>query len=251
MLVHTVPVLGDNYAYLIVCEQTRQAAAVDPADARAVERAVAEQNIELVAIWNTHHHADHTAGNGDIARRHAVSVVGHRADAGSIPGLTHALDHGDTIALGQLRARILHTPGHTRGAACYLVEDALFTGDTLFAAGCGRLFEGDPPTMHTSLYQVLRPLPAETRIYCGHEYTEKNLSFALTVEPDNEATQARLDKVRAQRSRGEPTVPFSLAEELRTNPFLRCESPDIRRALDEELDSLGVFARLRELRNVF
>lgn len=151
---------------------------------------------------------------------------------------------------------MLHTPGHTRGAVCYLVEGRLLTGDTLFAAGCGRLFEGDAPTMYRSLHERIAPLPPATRVYCGHEYTEKNLDFAWTVEPDSPALEQRIEHVRRLRGQGQPSVPFTLQDELQTSPFLRCDSPGIIATLSEHHDlrdrsPLGVFTRLRQLRNSF
>jgi hydroxyacylglutathione hydrolase len=256
MRVETVPVYGDNYAYLVICEESGQAAAVDPADADAVARRAGELEVRIAAIWCTHHHGDHTGGNQVLARETGCRVFGHGVDSERIPALTDTLEHGATVRLGGLEARVLHTPGHTRGSICYLVEDCLFTGDTLFACGCGRLFEGDAPTMFGSLHERIRPLPASTRIHCGHEYTLKNLDFAWTVEPGNPALGRRADAVRELRSAGRPSVPFTLAEELSTNPFLRCESPEIVASLGGRHgltagDPLSVFTRLRELRNSY
>ena len=257
MIVEIVPVLGDNYAYLVGCEQSGQAAAVDPADADAVAQRAEALGLRLVAVWSTHHHGDHTMGNRELARRlPGLKVYGHALERDSIPALTDPLEHGSTIEIGGLQVEALHTPGHTRGSVCYRVQDALFSGDTLFAAGCGRLFEGDPSTMFRSLHEVIGPLPPETRVFCGHEYTEKNLDFAWSVEPDCPALQARIEAVRALRARGEPAVPFSLADEHATNPFLRVERAAIQEGLRQRfgaggLDPLGVFTRLRELRNSF
>lgn len=257
MQVETIPVLGDNYAYLVVCRQTGQAAAVDPADARAVDARIDELGVELVAIWNTHHHADHTMGNRELLRRRpGAAVLAHQHDENRVAGLTATLQHGDTVALGQLEARVYHTPGHTLGAICYHVGDALFTGDTLFSAGCGRLFEGDAPTLFASLHEGIKPLDPATRVFCGHEYTEKNLDFAWSVEPDSARLQQRMDEVRALRARGAPSVPSTLELELQTNPFLRCDSAAIVATLREQhgLDDsspLAVFTQLRRLRDGF
>lgn len=256
MRLETIPVLGDNYAYLVICDETREAAAVDPADAQAVADRVEQLGLRLGAIWCTHHHADHTGGNRELLERLGpCAVVGHSSDRGRIPGLSAMVDDGDHVQVGRLEARVLHTPGHTRGAVCYLVDDLLLTGDTLFAAGCGRLFEGDPPTMFASL-QKIRSLSPGTRICCGHEYTEKNLDFAWGVEPGNTALQQRIDRVRALRREGLPSVPFALAEELETSPFLRCDSAEIIATLRERhslagTSPLAVFTRLRELRNAY
>jgi len=257
MRIETVPVSGDNYAYLVICTESGRAAAVDPADAGAVARRLEQIGARLAAIWCTHHHGDHTGGNRALLELvGGCPVYGHAQDAGRIPGITDAVEHGAVLELGKLEAQVLHTPGHTRGSACYRVGDALLTGDTLFAAGCGRLFEGDPATMFRSLHEVIRPLPPQTRIFCGHEYTEKNLDFAWGVEPESPALRRRIDAVHAQRRRGEPSVPFTLEEELATSPFLRCESPEIIETLERihalaDRSPLGVFTRLRELRNAY
>ena len=258
MIIETVPLLGDNYAYLVACEETRQAAAVDPAGADVVAHRAGELGLELAAVWTTHHHGDHAMGNQELARRFSgLKVYGHQSEQGSIPALTDAVEHGAALELGRLRVEVLHTPGHTRGSICYRVEDALFSGDTLFAAGCGRLFEGDPPTMFRSLHEVIGVLPDETRVHCGHEYTEKNLDFAWSVEPDNPALKRRIDAVRVLRAQGQPSVPFTLAEERATSPFFRCDSPEIQATLagrfpdDPPQTPVAVFTRLRELRNSF
>lgn len=257
MNVETIPLLSDNYAYLVVCATTGQAAVVDPADAEPVLARVRELGVDLVAIWNTHHHWDHIGGNEAILKQGPVEVYGHSSDASRIAGFSKGLEHGDAIVLGQLRATVMHTPGHTRGALVYVVQDAALTGDTLFGAGCGRLFEGDPPTMYDSLNRRIARHPADTRVYCGHEYTEKNLAFAATLEPDNQALQQRTERVSRLRCDHQPSVPSTLGEELATNPFLRCHERSIRTTLAERFpqqdlsDPNSVFALLRRLRDRF
>ncbi len=255
MKIEVVPVLNDNFAYLVICEATGKAATVDPGAAAPVLEQVRRLGVELTDLWNTHHHFDHIGGNDEIkaqagVRRH----MGHASDRGRIPGLTHKLAHDQRFSLGELEVQALHTPGHTLGAVCYRVQDCLFTGDTLFGAGCGRLFEGDPPTMFNSLRSVIATLPGETRLFFGHEYTLNNLDFAATLEPGNQRLQQRIERVRQQMEQGEPSVPSTLDEELATNPFLRWDSEELRQSLagkfpDDELDDLQVFTRLRELRN--
>lgn len=257
MRVIPVPVLQDNYAYLVVAE-SGAAAVVDPSEAEPVLEAARREGVELRAIWNTHHHWDHVGGNRDLLRAKAdLEVVGFAGDAARIPGITKPVEDGATFAFEEVEVRVVFIPAHTSGHVAYHLPAAttVFTGDTLFAAGCGRLFEGDAATMLGSLRR-LASLPAETRVYCGHEYTEKNLRFALDVEPGNAATRAKLERVVGMRGRGEPTVPTTIAEELATNPFLRVDGEEIRgtvanRFPGEATDEVSVFARVRQLKDQF
>lgn len=227
MRIIPVPCLKDNYAYLVVCEQTGLAAVVDPSEAAPVLAAAEREKVSLKAIWNTHHHHDHVGGNQEVsAALSGIEVVAHSSDRGRVPAQTRFVEEGDQVAVGDLRATIIHNPGHTRGAISYRVSgepDALFTGDTMFGAGCGRLFEGSPADMFTSLGKLTAVAPA-TRVYCGHEYTASNLAFAAAAEPDNAAVAERRRLVESTRARGEPTVPFTVADELATNPFVRAGS---------------------------
>jgi hydroxyacylglutathione hydrolase len=255
MRVVPVPCLKDNYAYLLVCDDTGQAGVVDPSEAGPVEAAVAKAGVTLVAILNTHHHWDHTGGNKDLLAKHpSLKVYGHASDDGRIDGLTERLRHGQEFTLGKLRIRGLHNPGHTMGAISYAVGDAVFTGDTLFAAGCGRLFEGTPEMMYVSLCQVIGSLPRTTRVYFGHEYTENNLRFAAMMEPENAAVRARLARVRATRQAGGLTTPSTLEEEWATNPFMRSDSAAIQakvKAVDpsNNLSPVAVLAAVRKLKD--
>lgn len=257
MRIVPVPCLSDNYAYLVICEETGQAGVVDPSEAAPVLKALADEGVTLVAILNTHHHWDHVGGNKELlAHFPGLAVYGHRSDKGRIDGQTQFLDTGDTFTLGKLTVRVLHNPGHTSGAVSYVVEDAVFTGDTMFAAGCGRLFEGTPEMMHASLCKVIGALPPETRVFFGHEYTEANLRFAAHVEPDNADVQARLAAVHEARQAGRFTTPSTLAEEWRTNPFMRHDSPGIQasvRKADPGNDGspVRVLAAVREMKNRF
>lgn len=227
MRIIPVPCLKDNYAYLVVCEDTGLAAVVDPSEAEPVLAAVEREKVTVHAVWNTHHHHDHVGGNQALSAAFpGVEVVAHSSDRGRVPAQTRFIEEGDELALGSLRATVVHNPGHTRGAISYRVRgepDVLFTGDTLFGAGCGRLFEGTPADMFTSLGK-LTSLAPDTRVYCGHEYTASNLRFAAAAEPDNPAVAERRRLVEATRARGEPTVPFTVREELATNPFVRAGS---------------------------
>ncbi|MEK6607527.1 MAG: hydroxyacylglutathione hydrolase [Myxococcota bacterium] len=245
MRVIPVPCLRDNYAYLVVCDETGEAAVVDPSEAAPVLRAAAAARVRLSAIWNTHHHGDHTGGNADLAASHGagrLAVVGHASDRGRIPEFTVGVEDGDEVRLGALRARVLHVPGHTLGALTYLVGDAAFTGDTLFLAGCGRLFEGTPAMMFASLAK-LATLPPSTRVFCGHEYTRRNLAFAREALPGDENIRERAERLgvphpaRRDVPAGEPTVPGTIAEERATNLFLRAATVDALAELRRRKDA--------------
>jgi hydroxyacylglutathione hydrolase len=255
MRVVQIPLLRDNYGYLVVSEETGAAAVIDPSETEPVLSRVEKEKVALKAILNTHHHRDHTGGNSGILARSRLEVYGHKNDKDRIPGMTHPVDEGAEIAIAGLKARVLFIPGHTTGHVAYLFGRSLFCGDTLFTAGCGRLFEGTAEQMHASLAKLMR-LPADTLVYCGHEYTEKNLEFALTVEPNNPKLSERMKKVRALRARALPTVPSTMAEEKETNPFLRWDSREIQENLkkrfpDLPLNPVSVFAKVRQLKDEF
>lgn len=257
-----VPCLKDNYAYLIVCPDTGHAAIVDPGEPGPVRAAVAAAGVELVAVWATHHHADHVGGvRALLAERPGLDVVGHAGDRDRIDGLTVEVDDGDEVVLGRLRARIVHNPGHTRGAVSYVLDGsgkddspeeagAVFTGDTLFGAGCGRLFEGTAAQMQRSLAR-LAALPPSTRVFFGHEYTAANLRFAAAVEPGSEAIAARAAAVAAAREAGRPSTPSTVADERTTNPFVRVGEPAViaaARAREPEVDAADPAAVLAVIR---
>lgn len=255
MRIVQIPLLRDNYAYLIVCEETNEAAVIDPSEAKPVLGQVAKEGVRLTAILNTHHHWDHTGGNSVLAQRLPLKVYGHRLDERRISGFTHPLGEGDEVMIGELKARILFIPGHTKGHIAYLFEDKLFCGDTLFVAGCGRLFEGTAEEMVSSLSK-LKQLSEKTLVYCGHEYTEKNLQFALTIEPDNKRVSDKLSRVRSLRARGVSTVPSTIGEERETNPFLRWDSKEVQQNLRKDfptmgLDPVSVFSHARKLKDQF
>jgi hydroxyacylglutathione hydrolase len=234
-----VPCLQDNYAYLLI-GSGGETAIVDACEAAPVRDALRREGATARAIWSTHHHHDHVGGNEELARELGLEVVGHVSDQGRLPGLTRGVDTGDTVRVGDIEARCLHIPGHTLGAVAYFVdgggERLVFTGDTLFCAGCGRLFEGTAAQMHTSLSRLLE-LPGDTRVYCGHEYTESNLRFAAHVEPDNAAVARAQERAQRLRAQGEATMGTSLDEERATNPFLRVRSMAIRASLGIPVDA--------------
>lgn len=254
MRVVQIPLLRDNYGYLVVSE-TGDAAVIDPSEAEPVIARIEKEKVTPRTILNTHHHRDHTGGNAGLLARWRLDVYGHMQDKDRIPGLTRPVDEGDEIAIGGLKARVLFIPGHTKGHVAYLFGNNLFCGDTLFTAGCGRLFEGSAEQMQASLSKLMR-LPPDTLVYCGHEYTEKNLEFALTLEPGNPKLAERLKKVRSLRAQDFPTVPATIAEEIETNPFLRWEISEIRENLRKQFPSMSlnpvsVFAETRRLKDQF
>ena len=256
--VDLIPALSDNYIAVLRSPDGRRAAIVDPAEAEPVEQFLEATDLVPVAILNTHHHPDHVGGNRALQTRYDLPVYGAAADRERIPGLTHPLHDGDTIAPPGLErtAEVWAVPGHTRGHIAFLFREdhLLFAGDTLFAAGCGRLFEGTPAEMCTSLTR-LAGLPGETRLFCAHEYTLKNLRFAREVEPDNTEVAQRLAAAEAARERDEPTLPGTMAEERATNPFLRVEEPGVvataRHLGATSDDPVAVFAAIRGWRNRF
>ena len=217
-----VPVLSDNYAWLIHDDASGETVALDPGEAAPMLRDAEARGWRISAIWNTHWHPDHVAGNAELKAATGATVTGPAAEAAKIATLDHGVREGDRVEIGAHGAIVLETPGHTAGHIVFhFADDALlFTGDTLFAIGCGRLFEGTAQQMWGNM-QRLAALPPETRVFCGHEYTQGNGRYALVAEPGNEATRRRMVEVDRLRAAGEPTVPFTLAEELATNPFLR------------------------------
>ena len=221
MEVVRIPVLSDNYAWLIHDDASGQTVALDPGEAQPLLDAAAARGWRIAAGWNTHWHPDHVAGNAGID----APVTAPGEEAAKIARVDHPIAEGDTVAIGNHRAEVWRVPGHTQGhVAFWFVDDSLvFTGDTLFAMGCGRLFEGTPADMFANM-QRYAALPDDTVVYCGHEYTQSNGRYALVAEPDNAAIKARLAEVDRLRAAGEPTVPFTMGEERATNPFLRAAS---------------------------
>ncbi|BCX89707.1 hydroxyacylglutathione hydrolase [Methylomarinovum tepidoasis] len=248
-----IPVLSDNYVYLLHENASGQTAVVDPAEAEPVLAALGQRGWNLDYVLNTHHHWDHVGANLVLKQAAGCRVIGFRGDARRIPGIDVQLAEGDVFALGERRARVLEVPGHTLGHVAYWFETdaALFCGDTLFALGCGRLFEGTPAQMWDSLCK-LRRLPDQTRVCCAHEYTLKNARFALTIEPDHPPLLERVRRVEALRAQDLPTVPSLLGEEKATNPFLRADDPELQARLGMAgAPAVEVFAELRRRRDRF
>ncbi|MCZ6804058.1 MAG: hydroxyacylglutathione hydrolase [Proteobacteria bacterium] len=227
-----LPALKDNYIWLLKNKANGHIAIVDPSEAEPVLQLIKSENLIPVTILITHHHWDHVGGIAGITKEHNIPVYTPKTE--SVDGSTHPVGEGDIVSLPdlELELNILDVPGHTADAIAYYTDKMVFTGDTLFTAGCGRLFEGTPPQMHASLSKF-KSLANETLVYCGHEYTLANLQFAATVEPDNKAIQERLIRVKQARNKNQPTVPSTLASEKETNPFLRCEQADVINAAAE------------------
>ena len=248
--IERIPTFGDNYTYLVICDETHEAAIIDAPEEDPVIARVDATGAQVKLILSTHHHFDHSMANPQLAERYDAPVYGHSSDAERLPGQTKGIDEGDEFQVGNQRARVLFIPSHTTGHVAYVFDEAkaVFTGDMLFAGGCGRLFEGNAQMMYDALCVKLAALPDDYLVYCGHEYTEGNLKFALTVEPENGEIKERYDRVLAVRANAaadwhdatpaEMTIPSTIADEKATNPFMRSETA-------EEL------GRIRELKDNF
>ena len=258
MAIVTVPQLSDNYAYLVIDDGSKDCAVVDCAEADKVIAAAKSHGAKLVAVLTTHWHGDHSGGNHDIASKvPAIKIYGASAEGGKIPALTDPVADGDKVKIGALEARVIGIPAHTNGHVAYYFPTlgAVFTGDTMFVGGCGRVFEGRAATMVASLSK-LAALPDSTQVYCGHEYTEKNLRFALTLEPGNEALKKKHEWSLKTRAENKFTVPSTIGDEKKTNPFLRTDSPELRATLKKhdpsvDNDPIALFAKARELKDHF
>lgn len=251
--VHQFPCLSDNYGYLIHDSDNDVTACIDTPEVGPINRALEEKGWALTHILNTHHHFDHAGGNLELKEKWNCTIVGAKNDAKRIPGIDVMVDDGDTYDFGGHRAQVFDVSGHTIGhIAYYFADDAvLFCGDALFALGCGRLFEGTPVQMWSSL-QKLRDLPDDTVVYCAHEYTQANARFALTVEPQNDALQARSKEIDKLRAEGKPTVPSTIGLEKETNPFLRPMSEDLQETIGlKGADLVEVFAETRRRKDNF
>ncbi len=255
--IHQVPAWQDNLVWVVVCTATGEAAVIDGPEAEGPLAYCEARGLRLTTVLNTHTHMDHVGINHDLARRgllSSVRVVGPARAADAVPGLTDPVDEGSVVTVGRAKGRVLLTEGHIDGHVSYVFDDVLFCGDTLFAGGCGYLFDGPPAKMHDSLTRLAALEPA-TRVCCAHEYTQDNLRFAFSVEPDNQALRERVRRVWALRAEGRSAVPSTIAEERATNPFLRHGSPALRAKVaaafpDRALvDAAAVFAATRALKD--
>lgn len=253
LIILQLPVLNDNYIYLLHDPVSLETAVVDPALSQPVLDTLAENGWQLNYVFNTHHHWDHVDGNLELKKHTGCKIIASEYDRDRIPGIDITVNHGDKIKLGAATLEIIATPGHTNGHIAYYcaASHALFCGDTLFSMGCGRLFEGTAEQMWQSL-QLLQALPECTHIYCAHEYTQANGNFAMTLESDNPALQQRLAEVTQLREKNQPTIPSTLLQELETNPFLRTQSPSIQKRLDMiDRPAVEIFANIRQLKDNF
>jgi len=253
LTLHQYPYMSDNYGVLLHSPETGETTCIDSGDASATTDALKKTGWTLSDIWVTHHHADHTDGVMEIKNQTGAKVTGPEALSSPIAGVDKSLSDNDTFHFAGLTVRAIHTPGHTKDMINYYIEEEaiVFTGDTLFTMGCGRLFECDAATMHESLAK-LTALPEGTQVYGSHEYTLANVKFALSVDPDNAALQQRFKTVEALRADGKPTVPSSIREELQTNPFLRASDAGIRAVLGmPDASDEQVFAEIRRQKDNF
>jgi hydroxyacylglutathione hydrolase len=249
--IELVPCLSDNYAYLIHDPDAQLCAVVDPSEFEPVKKALAKRGWALTHILNTHHHFDHTGGNVALKAEFGAKVVGPGKDRDRIPGIDEGVDESTNWRFGSRAVRVLEIPAHTRAHIAFVFDDAAFTGDTLFAMGCGRLFEGTPAMMWSSLSKLMA-LPDATRVYCGHEYTLNNGRFAMTLEKGNATLASRMKEVEAARAELAPTIPSTIGLEKKTNPFLRPDSAEIRKTLGlEGADDVAVFAEMRKRKDSF
>ncbi|XP_057606821.1 hydroxyacylglutathione hydrolase, mitochondrial isoform X1 [Hippopotamus amphibius kiboko] len=255
MKVELLPALTDNYMYLIIDDDTKEAAIVDPVQPQKVVETVKKHGVKLTTVLTTHHHWDHAGGNEKLVKLEpGLKVYGGDDRIGA---LTHKVTHLSTLQVGSLNVKCLSTPCHTSGHICYFVSKpnspeppAVFTGDTLFVAGCGKFYEGTADEMYKALLEVLGRLPPDTRVYCGHEYTINNLKFARHVEPSNTAIQEKLAWAKEKYSIGEPTVPSTIAEEFTYNPFMRVREKTVQQHAGET-DPVTTMRAIRKEKDQF
>ncbi|XP_070580531.1 hydroxyacylglutathione hydrolase, mitochondrial-like [Ptychodera flava] len=254
MKVRLLPALEDNYMYLLIDEKTKNAAIVDPVEPEKVVNAVKEEDVTLTTVLTTHHHWDHAGGNDKlVAMVKDLKVYGGDDRIGA---MNNKVKHGDEFKVGSLNVKSLSTPCHTSGHICYFVtgdpdqDPLVFTGDTLFVAGCGKFFEGTPQQMYRALIEVLSSLPQNTKVYCGHEYTVNNLKYAQHVEPSNAAIQEKMAWAKGKRSVNEPTIPSTIGDELTYNPFMRVKQASVQKHVSQQ-DAVATMGELRREKDNF
>ncbi|WP_417823256.1 hydroxyacylglutathione hydrolase [Thalassospira lucentensis] len=248
-----IPCLSDNYTYLVRCHRSEMTAIIDPGEAAPVIKELEDRDWQLDLVINTHHHHDHIGGNAELMKKYGAKLLGPTAEKARIPDMNEMVAEGDQVLIGELEGRVFDVPGHTSGHIAFYFPaiTALFSGDSLFALGCGRLFEGTPEQMWQSL-QKFRNLPNSTQVYCGHEYTQSNAKFAKTIEPENAILAARCQDIDGLRARNIPTIPSRIDVELATNPFLRADHPDVATALGmENATPTEIFTEIRMRKDNF
>ena len=248
-----IPCLQDNYSFVIYDTETDIVAVIDPSEFEPVNNFIEKKFKKIDYIFNTHHHFDHTGGNLDLQKKYSVKIVGSKKDEKRIPGINIKLSDNENFKLGSIDFKISLIPGHTSGHIFFYAkrEKIIFTGDTLFSLGCGKVFEGTHAEMLSSL-NLIKKLPIETKIYCGHEYTQKNLDFCIKYEAKNDRLDEKRKWISKKLSKKEPTIPVTIEEELNTNIFLRCDVLAVKKSLGMENSSeLEIFKKLRDLKDSF
>jgi hydroxyacylglutathione hydrolase len=253
LIIDTIPCLQDNYSFIIHEIETNTVAVVDPSEFEPVNNFIQKKLKKIDYILNTHHHFDHTGGNLDLQKKYKAKVIGSKKDEKRIPGIDIKLSNGENFKFGSIDFKIFLIPGHTSGHICFYSKDEkiLFTGDTLFSLGCGKVFEGTHLEMLTSL-NLIKKFPLDTLIYCGHEYTKKNLDFCMKFEKNNSKLEEKKKWIASKLSKKEPTIPITIEEEIKTNIFLRCDIFAIKKSLGMENSSeVEIFKKLRDLKDSF
>ena len=253
MQVIPIPCLNDNYAYILHDEKEKVVGVVDPSEALPIIEFLTKKNLKLKYILNTHHHFDHIGGNIELKKRYEAKVVGFEGDKHRIPGIDIVLKDNEKWIFGSSKIKILHIPGHTLGHICFFFENEkiAFTGDTLFSLGCGRIFEGDHKQMLSSLNKI-KNFPEDTKIYCGHEYTQKNAEFCIKYDGDNLSLRKQFEKIKNLRSKNLPTIPAILKDELNANIFLRCNQSDLKNKLNmKNCEDWELFKKVRDFKDQF
>ena len=251
--IDVIPCLQDNYSFVIQDTETNTVAVVDPSEFKPVDNFIAKTFKKIDYIFNTHHHFDHTGGNLDLQKKYKSKIIGFKKDEKRIPGINIKLSDNENFKLGNIGFKIFFIPGHTSGHICFYSknEKVIFTGDTLFSLGCGRVFEGTYLEMLKSL-NLIKKLPIDTRIYCGHEYTKKNLDFCIKYEINNDGLKKKKKWITSRLNQKKPTIPVTIKEELDTNIFLRCTTSSVKKSLSMENSSeVEIFKKLRELKDSF
>ncbi len=252
MKIEIIPCLNDNYSYLIFDKETDTLSIVDPSDFNACDEIIKKYK-KLDYVLNTHHHTDHVDGNLKLKKKYGAKILGFEEDKDRIPGINVFLKDNQKFKVGNLEFKVIFIPGHTKGHIAFYFEKnkVVFTGDTLFSLGCGRVFEGTHDEMFNSLNK-LKSLPSETKVYCGHEYTKKNLDFCLKYDSNNQLLKEKIMTINSKLEKNIPTIPISISDELKTNIFLRCNEPSIKHSIGhKDYSDLEIFSKLRDLKDNF